>query len=168
MGAVGRVNRTLMEKLKKLTNFGSISWELKVKDATDGTNYSYNRSIRVSPYEFQRMKLPFLDVNQELGQSEIFVSKKELIDNRNRYISNYYEKDIVRGKKTVSRNLTKGDKVLIFKKKLGNKLGSSWIEDYKITGLIREDAYLISNGRSEIRINKKHFKLFFRGRRCRM
>lgn len=78
---------------------------------------------------------------------------------RNVNIGKYHSKDIVKGERTVKRNAYIGDKVLIFKKKLGNKLGSSWNSGYTVKDLVGSDAYIVTNGWSELRLNKKHVKV---------
>lgn len=56
IGAVERVNQTLINKLKKLTNFGRAPWEELLEKATLATNISYNRSILTSPYIYLKTK----------------------------------------------------------------------------------------------------------------
>lgn len=53
VGAVERVNQSLMRKLKKLTEFGIKSWEVLLPKATFALNISFNRSISTFPYIFK-------------------------------------------------------------------------------------------------------------------
>ncbi|KAI4292185.1 hypothetical protein PAPHI01_2496, partial [Pancytospora philotis] len=58
IGAVERVNQTLFGKLKKLTNFGEISWNDRLEQATKAVNMSFHRGLRTSPYIFKHGYLP--------------------------------------------------------------------------------------------------------------
>lgn len=50
VGCVKRVNQTLIGKLRKMSEFGQINWEILLKETVFATNISYNRSIRTFPY----------------------------------------------------------------------------------------------------------------------
>ena len=54
------------------------------------------------------------------------------------------------------KGVTNGDNVLIYKEKLGNKLGSAWQAGFKVKNKIFPDAYLVTNGQSTLRLNKAH------------
>jgi hypothetical protein len=49
-GAIERVNQSLMNKIKKLSDFGRKPWTEFVDQATLAVNISYNRAIGTSPY----------------------------------------------------------------------------------------------------------------------
>lgn len=49
-GVVERVNQTLWNKIRKISNFGSKSWGRAVKKAEFATNICFNRAINTSPY----------------------------------------------------------------------------------------------------------------------
>ncbi|MGL4342012.1 MAG: DDE-type integrase/transposase/recombinase, partial [Lactococcus lactis] len=159
VGAVERVNKTFMDKLRKLTNFGKTKWETQVEAATLAVNYSYNRSIRTSPYMMKFGKLPMLEIDRELNQEEKIISKSCQKNKRDEEITKYYEKDIVKGKIQVKMEANKGDKVLIYKEKLGDKLGSCWEKGFIVEERVNDDSYIVTDGKNSRKINKKHLKL---------
>ncbi|KAF9763576.1 Transposon Tf2-6 polyprotein [Nosema granulosis] len=60
VGAIERVNQSLMSRIKKLTNFGRDDWTRYVELATTAVNISYHRAIGCSPYVFRFGKQPEL------------------------------------------------------------------------------------------------------------
>lgn len=158
MGAVERVNQTFLSKLKKLVNFNLNSWESKVEAATLATNISFNRSIGTSPMLIKFGKIPDLEVDKKLGAVGFTVPIEESIKIRNKNFDKYALKDIQKGNVMCKYNLKIGDKVSIFKKRLGNKLGTDWIDGYEIIKKIKPDAYVVKKGNSILRLNKIHVK----------
>lgn len=158
-GAVERVIQTIMNKLKKLTEFGKYSIQNNLKAATLATNISYNRAIGTSPYLLLKGKqMEFESVKQKEQSEQNSKSKQDQLRTRDEHWKNYAPKSIIKGKKEVKSNLKVGDKVFIFHKPIKWKLSQNWFPGYEITERIEPDAYVVSNGKSKFRLNKKHVK----------
>ena len=161
VGAVERANQTLFNKVKKLCNYGKIPWDRALPQATLATNLSFNRSIQTSPFIMKHGKLPDLDIDKRLGIIDIEQNKIAVKQKRDDHFQEYSEKDIEKGKVLIKKQLQLGDPVLIYKEKLGDKLGSSWHPGFRITEKILPDAYLVTNGQSTLRLNKSHIRKDF-------
>lgn len=159
VGGIERTNQTLMNKIKKLCKFGHYDWDTVLKNATDAYNKSYNRSIGVSPYILTHKKLPMFTIDKKFNISEKNFTQNYLIKKRNEHFDQYSKKHIQRGKRSCFNNFKLGDKVLVFRKVLGDKLKNHWSDGYKITGLVNEDSYIVESKDSKLRANKKHLKL---------
>ena len=158
VGAVERVNQTLMNILKKLTNFGTEPWENKLQQAVYAYNISFHRAINTSPYILKLGKVPLIDVDQQLEQQEIIVPKTEATAARDSHLSSY-NKAIQKGKRVVKYNLKIGDKVLVYIPPLSEKFKEKWYSGYTIKDYIHPDAYLITKRNKDYRLNKTHVKL---------
>ncbi|KAF9763004.1 Retrovirus-related Pol polyprotein from transposon [Nosema granulosis] len=155
-GAVERVIQTFMGKLKKLSEFGRKNWKKMVEPATLAVNLSFNRAIGTSPFVFTMNRLPELEIDRELGQPRISITKKEC-ENKRKVVLRRYREAIIKGKKRNTRTYKIGDKVLIFRE-TQNKMKPNWHEGYKITEVLSEDSYLVKKNGREIRVNKNHIK----------
>lgn len=131
-GAVKRVNQTLRNKLKKLTNFGEQDWSLSLDKATLATNQSYNRAIGTSSYIFKYGKQLEMNIDRKLGIKERMYEKQQLINMRDRNFETY-KKSIEKGKITIKERLEVDDNVLIYRDTPGkDKLASRWIAGYTV------------------------------------
>lgn len=65
-GAVKRVIQTLMNKLRKLCDFGRFSLERCLEKATFAVKISFNGSINTSPYIFKFGKEPILNIDTSM------------------------------------------------------------------------------------------------------
>ncbi|KAF9756157.1 hypothetical protein NGRA_3310 [Nosema granulosis] len=119
-----------MAKLKKLSEFGKKRWRDYVRDATLAVNLSFNRAIGTSPFIFEKGRLPELEVDKELGQRRILVSKS-ISENRKKVIFRKYKDEIIKGKIENKKSHSLGDKVLIFRP-TQNKMKPNWHEGYTI------------------------------------
>jgi Integrase core domain len=155
-GAVERVIQTLMNKIKKLTEFGIKSWRVCVERATLAVNLSFNRALGTSPFIFKYGRLPELDIDKDLFQPRILVSKVQL-RNQKKTIFKKYRQQIVKGKVEQNRNFKVGDFVLIFRKPQ-NKLDANWQEGYKIKEILSNDAYIVEKKGKTFRVNKRHIR----------
>jgi hypothetical protein len=169
VGAVERVNQTLLSKLRKLCGFGEREWDRYLQQATLAVNLSFNRSIQTSPFIFKTGRLPNLPVDEALGLGTVTKPQAGLQAIRDAHFQSYATKDIVKGRRSVKEEFIPGDNVLIYKERLGDKLGSKWIQGFAIKNSIPPDAYLVTNGRSQLRLNKSHIKRDFSkgGGKCR-
>lgn len=86
VGAVERANQTLMNILKKMTNFGDENWITKLQKANLAYNISFHRAINTSPYMLKFGKIPELEIDKEMNQSEKLVSKTDLLTRRDIYV----------------------------------------------------------------------------------
>lgn len=51
-----------------------------------------------------------------------------------------------------------GEKVLVFNPSLSNKLKEHWHDGFVVSGKFLPDTYIVQNGKSKLRLNKKHVK----------
>jgi hypothetical protein len=105
----------LLNKLKKLTDFGRIPWESMLPKATFAVNISFNRSISTSPFIFKMKRLPFFTIDEDLGQCEITKSFSDTKEKRDEKFPRYAKRDIEKGKRSIADDLKIGDPVLIFR-----------------------------------------------------
>ncbi|KAF9762441.1 hypothetical protein NGRA_2008 [Nosema granulosis] len=93
-----------------------------------------------------------------LGISPTKVNLNELYD---RWQCNLekYKNSITKDCIEIPMTFKVGENVLVFKKKLSNKLLSCWTPGYKIVGMIPPDAYIVKSGNTTLRLNKSHIKL---------
>ncbi|KAF9762243.1 Gag-Pol polyprotein [Nosema granulosis] len=165
-GAVERVNQTLRTRLRRITDFGRLSWCSLLPRATLAYNLSFNRAIGTSPFIFKHGVQKEIGVDKILGGLPRRHSMQDIIDHRNRNFETY-EKSMVKGKRSIQRNLRIGDKVLIFRDLVGDKMAEKWWRGYVITDFIGDDAYMVRqvDGNSLLRVNKRHIKkdTFFSG-----
>ena len=113
-GAVEKVIETIMNKIKRLTEFGKERWSKAVERATLEVNLSYNRAIETSSFILTKGRLPELDIDKELMQPRIYVSK---ISIKNRRDSKFkkYKSQIFKGKRELQKSYSIGEVVLIFR-----------------------------------------------------
>jgi hypothetical protein len=159
VGAVERVNQTLMDKLKRITEFGRYSWERALKAATSAVNISYNRSIGMSPFMLVKSKLPDCEIDKIFETTNKELPKEYLIHQRNLTFNNYAKKAIEKGKQTIPMNLKIGDPVLIYKEPLKDKFSQKWFSGYFIKEIIEPSSYMVTNHQSDYRLNKNQVKL---------
>ena len=70
VGLAERTNKTLLEKLKKLTDFGTKSIREILPRATLAVNMSFNRAIQTSPYIFKYGRTPMFEIDKNLNMQE--------------------------------------------------------------------------------------------------
>ena len=157
VGAVERVNQTLTNIIKKLTNFGQLCWRNNLKKAVWAYNISLHRALNTSPYILKYGRIPELQIDNELNQPEIIIEKSESQNKRDRHFLNY-SKAIEKGSKIVKYNLLPDDPVLIFRPPLKDKMKEKWIPGFRIREKILPDAYIVTDGIKEYRLNKAHVK----------
>lgn len=131
IGCIERVNQTLWFKLRKLCEYGKKNWERCVPKAIFSVNISFSRSNGTSTYLLYQGGHPQLDIDRTLGKPEINVNRETLIKNREE-IQKRYLKDIVKGKIEIKQKINPGDKVLVFKKNLSNKLLTGWTRGFRV------------------------------------
>jgi hypothetical protein len=165
VGSVERVNQTLWSKIKKLTNFGESSWKNAVSKATLAVNISFNRAIGTSPHILVWAKSPELNVDLEFGRQPIRFKRSDLSREREIHFEKY-KKSIVKGSISAPDNFEIGEKVLIFRENISDKLKSNWHGGYEITDKIFPDAFMVKRDKTLIRVNKSQIKrdLSFQGR----
>lgn len=160
VGCIERANQTFLRKLKKINNFEEIGWKRHIQDANDAYNYSFHSSLGTSPYMLKFGKLPMLAIDVKNNAKDKDVSLQSLYEKREEKIDRY-RKNIIKGKREDKRKFVEGDKVMIFKERLGNKMGLNWTKGYEICKILSDDAYVVRNNDSEIRLNKSHIKKEF-------
>lgn len=65
--SIERVIQTLINKIRKLAQFGKYEWSKFLEDAILAVNLSFNRSINTSPFIYCKGKLPELDIDKEMN-----------------------------------------------------------------------------------------------------
>ncbi|KRH94203.1 putative LTR transposon, partial [Pseudoloma neurophilia] len=81
-GAVERVNKTFMNKLRKLAEFNKNKCREHVQMATLSINLSFHRALGTSPFIWKEERLPELPFERKMNIQRIFVNKKEMIQKR--------------------------------------------------------------------------------------
>ena len=79
IGAVERANQTLINKLKKLCEYGRLDWANNLEKATHATNMSFNRRIGTSPYIMMFGKYPDLEVDKIFDKTDMKCNKADII-----------------------------------------------------------------------------------------
>ena len=74
-------------------------------------------------------------------------------------VNDYALKSIQKGKIELKSSLKAGDRVLIYKEPLKNKFSQKWWPGYTVKAIVQPSAYIVSDGKSELRLNKTHVKL---------
>jgi hypothetical protein len=146
-----------MDKIRKLSNFGTRCWEDYVEAATVAVNASLNRSINTSPYIFKFGKTPIFDIDAKYKVFQTKYSKKELNEKRNAKFTNY-SKSIVKGKITAVNDFEIRDRVLMYREILSDKFKSSWQTGFVVLRKVEPDAYILFKDGKEFRANKSHVK----------
>ncbi|KCZ81621.1 hypothetical protein H312_00945, partial [Anncaliia algerae PRA339] len=159
IGAVERANQTLFNIIRKLCDFGKLQWDTVVQEAVNSYNMSFNRSIQTSPYMLKFGKTPMFEVDRYYAANQVFVDKQTLIDRRNEVFDKYAMINIGKGDILAFNNYKMGDKVLVFREKLGDKLANCWSDGFRIVKKCSSDSYIVESCESRIRVNKKHLKL---------
>lgn len=155
---VERANQTLWNKIKKLCHYGQKCWERVVPRATLAVNISFNRAIGCFPYELRFGAAPQLPIDDKMGTTPLIIKKDELLKRRQR-VQQKYLKDIIKGKVEIRDEFSFGDKVLVFKKNLKNKLLSGWTSGYIVIDKVEPYAYIVKSKAGKFGINKRHLKL---------
>ena len=123
-GGIERWNQTLLNKLKKLSNFGELNWKECLEKATIGYNKSYHRAIDCAPLELLGKICEFkidkeYDIKVEQSK-EIFL--KRAIKRMNEYQERYKKTD-----ESNVENYDIGEKVWYADtKKESGKLSPTW------------------------------------------
>lgn len=112
IGAVERANKSLMNILKKMSNFGFTKSENLLKNAIHALNISYNRSIGTSHYILKRHKLLFIGIDKSLDTKVIHRPFEVVSGRREAFLPEYVRKSIIKGTKSRSSDFTAGDRVL--------------------------------------------------------
>ena len=78
VGAVERVNQTIFDIIKKLSNYGHTSWENKLEPAVRATNMSFHRALRTFSLILKYGKLPLFDFQKQKKEKDRNISKREV------------------------------------------------------------------------------------------
>lgn len=135
----------------------------KLQEATFAMNISFNRALGTSPFVFKNGHQPIIALDKELN-IKIKRPPTELIDGRDARFQKYAENNISKGKISCFNDYKLGDEVLVFKENLPDKFESKWKIGFKILKKVGEDGYIVNNGISTLRVNRKHLRLANRGK----
>jgi hypothetical protein len=97
----------------------------------------------------------YIDKKYKVKQRRI--PKSRLINERNLKFSNY-SKDIVKGKIVAKNDFRIGDKVLMYREILSDKLKSPWQTGFRVKRKVEPDAYILEKDGRDFRANKAHIK----------
>lgn len=159
-GLVERFNKTLISKLRKITEFGKYDWEKCLNKANRAYLYSYHRAIGCAPIELYKGEIRTdMDRQEKLGCG---LSCEYFQGNLRKHMDVYkksYDKAINGGKR---KEFKIGD--IVWYKNISSmvdKLSPKWAYRGKIVEK-KFDSYgiILENGRKII-ANKKHLKRFF-------
>jgi G:T-mismatch repair DNA endonuclease (very short patch repair protein) len=159
VGAVERVNATLMNKIRKLSNFNENNLTEVLKRVTLAVNVSYNRSIGTSPFVVMYGKQPKFVFEASFDMTNQEVDMAATKNKRDEHWNRYAKRNIEKGRTLITMDMNVGDNVMIFKKPMSNKFSRNWWGGYWITDIIPPDAYLVTDGKRRFRVNKKHIKI---------
>ncbi|KAM0679435.1 hypothetical protein COBT_004189, partial [Conglomerata obtusa] len=154
-----RANQSFFRKLKAYNNYQELGWKKNVPLAALATNISFNRAIKTSRYTLLNGRAFEFEIDRNLSVPPLILSKLKLLENRDEAFAKYANKHIQKGVKNCFDDYKMGHKVLVYREKLGNKLGSSWKEGYTIEKILGYGAYIAISKEDELRANKKHHKL---------
>lgn len=158
MGAVKRVNQTLLNKLKKLCKYGEKPWEFYLEKASYAVNILFHRALKTSPMIFKYGCVPDLYIDKTYGVTKRTKSRGASKNVRDMAFEEYSKKNISKGKILASGDFKIGYSVAVYKKTLGNKMGNSWTPGFKISQHVVPDAFIVTNGTCALRLNKAHIK----------
>lgn len=100
------------------------------------------------------------EVDKKLGVVEYTERLDEIRTKRDKHFDDYGKKSIEKGKIECKYDLDIGDSVAIFKNNPTNKFTQTWFPGFTVVSKIPPDAYVVSNGKKNFRVNKKHVKRF--------
>lgn len=152
------MNQTFLRKLRKLNNFSWENWENRLEEATEAVNLSFNRAISTSPFLMKFGRHPVFNVDLKYKANLKGVCKQDLFFRKEILFDKYAKKHIEKGVKAVGNNYTPGDKVLVFRQLLGDKLGTGWMDGFEVKGRVSKDSWLVYNGCKVLRVHKTHIK----------
>ncbi|KAF9760573.1 Transposon Tf2-6 polyprotein [Nosema granulosis] len=162
-GLVERFNRTLMSKLRKITEFGKFDWERCLLKAWKGYMYSYHRAIGCTPFELERGQL-ITEMDKQEGIKE--GKKREWFidihkETKARYVDSYRSEGVHK-----SDGLKVGDTILYTQPcRTMGKLESTWTDVGKIIE-VRYNSYMLKLRDGRVLVaNKKHVKIL-NGEEC--
>lgn len=89
------------------------------------------------------------------------LSKRDLIENREKSFNSYAEKNIKKGSKKVKLSVGVGEKVMVFREVKSGKLSSNWADGFVIKKILTRNSVLVTNGKTELRVHKSHLKKDF-------
>lgn len=158
MGAVERANQTIMGKIRKLSEFGKHPWHTRIDKATLAYNISFHRALNTSPMIIKYGNSPYTEIDKKFGIPEKKIPLSTTRQKRDEKFDKYADKYIKKGKIEITEALESGEKVLVYRGRLGGKLDRCWIPGYKIVGKKGPDAYVVEKGALQYRVNKNSVK----------
>ncbi|KAI5150401.1 hypothetical protein ENBRE01_1475 [Enteropsectra breve] len=157
VGGVERANQSLWRNIQKLSRYGIDNWETTIQRALWAMNISHCRPIGTSPYILKFMKHPSLEIDAKLSCSMPIINESK-VKNNLMSLRKQYDREIVRGKRYIPRDISIGEHVLIYRKDISNKMKEKWHTGYIVTKHIGEDAYEVKNNNRQYRLNKEYVK----------
>ncbi|MGL5772511.1 MAG: reverse transcriptase domain-containing protein, partial [Bacteroidales bacterium] len=151
VGGIERANRSLLKKLRCLTECGRIDWKNKVQQAVNAVNYSFNRSIGMSPFVMKQGKLPLLPSETKEGEGETCVNIEERNDIR-KSTRKKYRKEISSKYKKRCKEQRLGSKVWIYNGPQSSPMKPRWKNGYTVIKRRVDGSYVLNKaGRTYIR-----------------
>ncbi|KAF9763066.1 hypothetical protein NGRA_1534 [Nosema granulosis] len=104
-----------MRKIKKITDFGRISWIEALERAVLAMNLSFYRAIGTSPYILRFGTSYMTQVDSEFASQVDQATKNERLAKRDKIFCKY-KKSIVKGTRDIKDNFSVGESTYIYKK----------------------------------------------------
>ncbi|KAI5173368.1 hypothetical protein PAEPH01_1922 [Pancytospora epiphaga] len=160
-GAVERFNHTIIQKIKKLSNFKPHHWDLHVHPAVQAYNWSFHRAINCSPHEMFSGHIPVFKTDEGL-LSQQFTPQitSHYLKTRREAIRGKYENEFS-GTVTAKTKFKEGDSVLKYNyAPTLTKLDPQWEPGF-IVNRIKQDgkSAVISKNGVSYTANKIHLRL---------
>ena len=86
------------------------------------------------------------------------INRAQTIANRDNHFEEYSKKHIEKGKIKLKESFIKGEKVLVFREVLGDKLASHWTDGFIIEDILGPETFIVTQGTRKLRANKIHLK----------
>ncbi|KAM0677906.1 hypothetical protein BDAP_001585 [Binucleata daphniae] len=119
-------------------------------------NVSYHRALRTSPYVFKYGKEPIFEIDKKHNIQAKNYSLLELEHAKKQNWEDYAKNNIEKGKIECKLKFKVGDRCLIYKELLGNKMSTGWQNGYTVVEILENDSYVVSDGKIKLRLNKIH------------
>ncbi len=157
-GRIERFNQTLMNKVRKLSNFGKINWVSVLGKAVHAYNISFCRAIGMAPDELFGYEISTYDELKRSGYVKLSRSKQLKNETLATLLAEQYYKEYERLPERV-KNLKLGEFVYYYQPELHTaKLDTKWGEKYKIVKVMFKSYELLTPEGKNIVANEKHVK----------
>lgn len=157
-GTIERCIRSFLSKLRKLTICGKLKMKGCIPKVIDAMNFSFSRSIGMSPYVARFQKYATLPCEGMVTERSKAIKTQIINEWRNRG-KNRYKTEIEGKYRETSKPLMVGQNVWIYNGNGSNPLKPRWQRGYKIVEVTPDGSYLLSKNNRTLKRNRKHVKV---------